>query len=95
MKLRAPILGLCALAACGPPANLQEPGALAAQNGDYCDATIYQTLVGEPIEVVDSLSTGLTMRVLGPDDFVTRDFEPNRLTFTTTPDLTVGRVFCG
>lgn len=91
--LCAPVL-LAGLAACEPQANLQPTGT-AALSGASCDATLYADLVGEPIAVVDTLNTGLSVRVLAADAFVTRDFDPNRLTFTTTPADKVGRVFCG
>lgn len=64
-------------------------------SGGTCDASIYADLVGEPITVVDTLNTRLNVRILAADGFVTKDYDPTRLTFTTTPDDTVGRVFCG
>jgi hypothetical protein len=80
------------LAACAPPA----PEPVAPVVADVsCEASFFEYLRGEPIEVVDTLQTSLRVRVLGPDDFVPRDFDANRLTFTTAPDNTVSRVFCG
>lgn len=42
---------------------------------------------------------GGTVRVLGPDEFLTKDYDPSRLTITTAVnrdgDNVVGRVFCG
>lgn len=92
------------LASCGPPPDTVglEPvrgtttGASFSPVADgSCNAELYSDLVGEPIGVVNTLNTGLQVRVLAADAFVTRDFNPNRLTFTTTPRDTVGRVFCG
>jgi hypothetical protein len=84
------------LTACGPQANLADGGPSGGPSGPVvCNAFVYQDLVGQPIGVVDTLNTGLNVRVLGPDSFVTKDFDPNRLTFTTTPKFEVGRVFCG
>lgn len=80
------------LAACAPPAP--DPVAPVVQD-ITCEASFFEYLRGEPIEVVNTLQTALDVRVLGPDDFVPRDFNPNRLTFTTAPDNTVSRVFCG
>jgi len=60
-----------------------------------CNAELYKDLIGEPISVLDSLALGPNLRILPADSFVTRDFDPNRLTFTTTRKDTVGRVFCG
>lgn len=93
------------LSSCGPP----QPGTVGlepvdAQNASFqtssvadgsCNAEIYKYLVGEPITVVDTLNTGLPTRILAADSFVTKDFNPNRLTFTTTQKGEVGRVFCG
>lgn len=91
LSLSASALGL---AACGPQANLaQSPTGASAPV--VCNASVYTGLVGEPITVVDTLNTGLNVRILGADEFVTKDFDPNRLTFTTTPKDEVGRVFCG
>lgn len=81
-----------ALAACAPPAP-ETAAPVAAEV--TCEAGFFDYLRGEPIEVVDTLATPLPVRVLGPDDFVPRDFDPNRLTFTTTPEGTVSRIFCG
>ncbi|MEM1362627.1 MAG: I78 family peptidase inhibitor [Pseudomonadota bacterium] len=93
------------LASCGPPPDAVglEPvqggssvnTAVSPVADGSCNAEIYSYLVGEPISVVSTLNTGLSVRVLAADAFVTRDFNPNRLTFTTTPKDTVGRVFCG
>ena len=85
---------LLGLISCGPPQNLEGSTGQPA-SGEVCNATIYADLVGEPITVVDTLSTSLQVRVLAADAFVTKDFDPNRLTFTTTTKDTVGRVFCG
>jgi hypothetical protein len=93
MRHILPVLPISVLlAACAPPAP--EPVAPVATEVS-CEASFFDYLRGEPIEIVDTLQTGLTVRVLGPDDFVPRDFDPNRLTFTTAPDDTVSRVFCG
>ena len=85
---------LLGLAACGPPANL-EGAQDASFSGEVCNASIYADLVGEPISAVESIQTSLEVRVLGASDFVTKDFNPNRLTLTTTTKDTIGRVFCG
>lgn len=90
------------LASCGPPpetvglesANAQSSQRAPVSDGS-CNAALYQDLIGEPITVVNSLSLGPNLRVLPADSFVTRDYDPNRLTFTTTREDTVGRVFCG
>lgn len=95
MRLTFFLLAAAALAACGPPDNLSGAPGASPVSGAVCNAAVYNDLVGEPISIVYTLNTGLNVRVLGADEFVTRDFDPNRLTFTTTRDDTIGRVFCG
>ncbi len=92
-------VAVLALAACDPAGPSVEPvsgsasaAAIAAAN---CEAELYQYLVGGPIEAAGLIQYAGRIRILGPDDFVTRDFDPSRLTVTTRPDDTVGRVFCG
>ena len=85
-----PLAFVVVLASCGSPIP-EEPAPPAV----VCNAADFDYLKGEPIETVATLNTGLQVRVLGPDDFVPRDFDPNRLTFTETPDGNVSRIFCG
>jgi len=81
------------VAACAPAAT--PPPADPVQQQEVCNAEVYSYLRGEPRAAAETLMTGLRVRILGPDDFVTRDYDPNRLTITITPEDTVGRVFCG
>jgi hypothetical protein len=86
-------LGPVLLAACAPsdPTGTAGPAPVDVT----CDAGFFEYLRGEPIEIVDTIISPLQVRVLGSEDFVPRDFDPNRLTFTTSPDGEVSRVFCG
>lgn len=95
MRVIFSLLGLSALVliACAPSQRTNAVGQAPA--GATCDAGFFDYLKGEPITVVDTLTTPLRVRVLGADDFVPRDFDPNRLTFTTSPDGEVSRIFCG
>lgn len=96
MRLVFPLLisgvALSALAGCEPTYSDAPAAAPAAAT---CDATQFEELKGEPIEAVDALATPLKVRVLAADSFVPRDFDPNRLTFTESPNNTVSRIFCG
>jgi len=83
---------VAAMTACGP-GPLEETAA--PEPVVTCNAARFSYLRGEPIEVVDTLDTVLEVRVLGPEEFVTRDYDPNRLTITESPDGNVSRVFCG
>lgn len=88
-----PAAAVAALAACAPSDNTRSD--MPVRAAVTCDATAFEYLRGEPLEVVDTISTPLDVRVLRADDFVPRDFDPNRLTFTEAPDGTVSRIFCG
>lgn len=91
------------LASCGPPpgqvglepVSVQGDLGVAPVADGTCNAALYQDLVGEPIAIVSTLNPGTRVRILGADEFVTRDFDPNRLTVTTTRQDTIGRIFCG
>ncbi|QDY69779.1 hypothetical protein [Qingshengfaniella alkalisoli] len=91
-----PALALSALVACEPE-YMQTPAETAVVEPAVvtCDASFYQHMIGEPISMAQTINPGVVTRVLPSDGFVTRDFDRNRLTFTTTPDDTIGRVFCG
>jgi len=103
MRLILPLLALSLLplAACdpaGPAVQRYDPvsaSAAAIQSAD-CTAQSYAGLIGAPMdEARASISYAGPIRILGKDDFVTRDYDPHRLTLTTTPKDTVGRIFCG
>lgn len=90
-----PALGAFAIliSGCAPSAPTGE--AAQAAPTVTCNASFFEDLKGEPIDVVNSIATPLRVRVLDADDFVPRDFDPNRLTFTTSPDGEISRIFCG
>ena len=50
---------------------------------------------GEMLSPAPRVMLPLQVRVLGASDFVPKDYDANRLTFTTAPNGTVSRVFCG
>lgn len=96
------LLALLPLAACDPagsqygqPETVAGSASAAAIASANCQAEVYQYLIGGPIEAAQLIQYTGTVRVLGPDDFVTRDYDPSRLTVTTLPGDIVGRVFCG
>ena len=96
MKFTTPFALFAALlvAACAPSTEpVYTPGPTAP--AVVCNAVDFDYLKGQPIESVATVVTPLNLRVLGPNDFVPKDYDPNRLTFTTAPDGTVSRVFCG
>lgn len=82
------------LAACAPS---QDSYDTAGPNTPVvtCNAAEFDYLIGQPIETVATVATPLTVRVLAATDFVPKDYNANRLTFTTSPTGMVSRVFCG
>lgn len=102
-------LSFLALSACDPAgdANSSSYGtgsttgtaSSAAVLSANCEAEVYQYLVGGPIDLAQEVTYGGIVRILGPDEFLTKDFNPSRLTITTavnrSGDNVVGRVFCG
>lgn len=98
-------LSFLALTACDPAGDaMQSTGGTgtassAAVLSANCEAEIYQDLVGSPIIAAQDVTYAGTIRVLGPDEFLTKDYDPSRLTITTAVnrdgDNVVGRVFCG
>ena len=104
-------LAALALAACGNPANdaeatagdaaIADAGEEASQNGadeamdeDLCGAGDYQSLVGSSIAAV-TLPSDLNHRVIGPNDAVTMDYNPERLNIYTDEDGVITEVKCG
>ena len=96
MKFTLPIALSASLlvAACAPQTDPYYPGGPTVPPVT-CDAKQYDYLKGQPIETVATVITPLQVRVLGASDFVPKDYDANRLTFTTAPNGTVSRVFCG
>ncbi|MBE3636660.1 hypothetical protein [Mangrovicoccus algicola] len=86
-----------ALAACdpaGPSSPAGSSASAAAINAEDCGAAAYQDLVGGPLEPALQLPHPGPRRYLGPDQSVTKDFDPHRLTVTSTDGETVGRIIC-
>lgn len=98
------ILSLFALTACDPAGSSGSYGG-SSNNGSAtpvsaveCDAAPFQYLLNSPIELASEVYYAGVIRVVGPDDFLPKDFDPSRLTITTRGDRDgdkVGRIFCG
>lgn len=95
------LLSILALTACDPAGSVGSasdvsPTSVSAVD---CNADPYQYLVSSPIELAQEVVYPGIVRVLGPEEFLTKDFDPSRLTITTgvnrEGDNVVGRVFCG
>ncbi len=89
-------LGLAACDPAGPTSRESSAGSAsaAAINSADCGAEAFQDLVGGPLETALSVPYSGTRRYLGPDQSVTKDYNPHRLTVTSTDGKTVGRIIC-
>ena len=64
---------------------------------DACSASRLQTLVGKPAAAARDLGAAGagSVRVLGPDDIVTMEFDGRRLTVRTDRSGTIVSIACG
>lgn len=89
-----PLLAGC-VAPPPPPVVIAEPAAPVI----VCDATPFQTLVNKPIAQATYIDYPGTLRVVGPDDYLTKDYDIQRMTVTTLRNRygeeVIGRIFCG
>ncbi|WP_172328749.1 I78 family peptidase inhibitor [Mangrovicoccus sp. HB161399] len=94
------VLACLALAACDPAGSAYSTGSssgsasAAAIGSADCGAESYQYLVGGPLALALDLPYSGPKRYLGPDQSVTKDYNPHRLTVTSTDGETVGRIIC-
>ncbi|MBL9060093.1 MAG: hypothetical protein JNK88_08740, partial [Mangrovicoccus sp.] len=90
MKFTLPIAlsATITLAACAPQTDAYYTGGPTVPPVT-CNAAEFDYLKGQPIESVATVVTPLTVRVLGATEFVPKDYDANRLTFTTAPNGTV------
>lgn len=106
--IRLASLAPLALAACAPapppkappPPPPEAPPPPTAEAGAQCDATVVQSLVGQPADAttVERARTGSgarTVRSFGPGDAVTMDFRPDRLNVERGADGRIVRLTCG
>ncbi|QBF30300.1 I78 family peptidase inhibitor [Thalassococcus sp. S3] len=69
-------------------------GAVEDERPDTCGASGYQSLIGQPIAAV-TLPADLNMRIVGPGDIVTMEYDASRLNFETDEMGVIQRVTCG
>jgi hypothetical protein len=63
------------LAACEPV----EPVAQPEPPTDQCGASRYQGLLGQPRDILASMTFPIGTRMMGPEDAITADYRPERL----------------
>ena len=60
-----------------------------------CGADGLQTLVGQPVSVLETMRFGQEMRLIRPGMAVTMDYSSDRLNITTDDQDIIDRVYCG
>ena len=85
------LTALASLSACG--GKDKEPEIVLPT--DSCGAVRLQGLVGQPVDVFDSIRFTQPVRIVRPGEAVTMDFSPNRLTVETTETDRISRLSCG
>lgn len=87
------VTALATLSACGGKDRTEEPDIVLPT--DSCGALRLQGLVGQPAEVLESIRFTQPVRVVGPGQPVTMDFNPQRLNVETTDADRIKRLACG
>ena len=111
MPMRMPMLmiagvSLSLMAACGPQIpetpEIVNPDValpygtpLERRVPDLCQLDQVRAFVGQPVSYAPVSSLDRPVRVIGPDDIVTQEYNPRRVNFYTDAYGTVTRVSCG
>ncbi len=78
------------LAACAPVPEPDDSPETAT-----CGADGFQTLLGQERTAISALRFTGAVRVIGPGDMVTMDFQPQRINFETDRRGRITRIYCG
>lgn len=62
---------------------------------DNCGAASFANLIGQPREAAEAAPLPVSSRIVGPDDAVTMDFNPERLNVMLDANDIVARLTCG
>ncbi len=84
------LLAACVETAAPPPLAIEPP-----LGEDTCDLAPARTLIGLDSSVIAILQRSSPVRVIGPDQPVTMDYNPDRLNVFTTAQGRIERVTCG
>ena len=68
---------------------------LVEREPDTCQASQYQTAVGQNQSIVPTLGLTRPVRVVAPDDIVTQEYTPARINFEVNRSGQIRRVSCG
>lgn len=83
------VLSAIFLSAC----QTTEVTAIDSQN-NQCGAPKFQTLIGQPASVLDTLHFSMPMRHITPNTAVTMDFNPQRLNIESNESGVISRIYC-
>jgi hypothetical protein len=93
LVLTGAALGLAGCMAMPSPQSRQQP---TGEGGpDTCGAAQAANLMGAPRSVVEFVDFEQPVRILGPEDVTTMDFNPNRLNFAIGLSGVVTKITCG
>lgn len=90
-KLTRSIAMLLAVAACAQV----EPNPVQIDQPDSCNASKYQSLVGQDATVLERILILDEVRLIRPDSMVTMDYREDRINFGITADNLIYQVTCG
>ena len=93
MILRGSVLAVLAASLIGcatPPAPPPDSGF----NASGCGADNYQSFVGTPLAAA-SWPSDLNVRVIGPGEAVTLEFDPTRMNMEVDEAGIIQRIYCG
>lgn len=90
MRWMIPLVLLAGCAATGPSTGLPPLGA-----ADTCGASVASRFVGQPESALVGVEFEGPVRIVGPNDAVTLDYNPERLTITLDGNGRIARASCG
>ena len=64
-------------------------------SADLCNAASYDTLVGQPRNILDVMRFSGPVRIIGPGDMVTMDHNPARLNIDIDASGRIAKFHCG
>ncbi len=68
---------------------------LPVQAEDTCDAASYAPLIGQQATALERVLLLGTVRVIRPNQPITKDFRPNRINFMIAEDESIKTINCG
>lgn len=94
MTTAAAFLAGCDMVEMAPPAG-EMPANMPPAAEDTCGAAGFADLIGQPRSAAETAALPVDARIVGPDDAVTMDFNPERLNVLLNDNNLVDRLTCG